>query len=216
MARSPLNEEQAYYALTQKAFGLLAPAYELMTLPLTRVREQVVDFAEARRGLLVLDVATGTGQQALAFAKRGCRVVGVDLTDAMLAIARRHNKHGLVEFEQGDATHLRFEDSSFDITCISYALHDMPPTIRESVLSEMVRVTRNNGKIIIVDYAVPRAPIARTLLQGITSLYEGRYYREFLAADLPLVVTRSGIEILDERPVLLGAGRIVRGQKRRP
>src|SRR5512138_3884609 len=107
MARSALSEEQAYYSLTRRAFGLLAPVYELMTLPLTNVREQVVDFAGARPGALVLDVATGTGQQAFAFARRGCRVVGLDLTDAMLAIARRHNKEGLVDFEQGDATRLR-------------------------------------------------------------------------------------------------------------
>jgi len=213
VTHSPLNDEQAYYALTHRAFRVLAPVYELMTLPLTRVREQVADFAEAAPGLLVLDVATGTGQQAFAFARRGCRVRGVDLTDAMLAIARSHNQDGRVDFEQGDATHLRFSDGSFDITCISYALHDMPPTIRERVLREMARVTRGNGRIIIVDYALPRAPVTRALLQGITALYEGRYYSEFIGTDLRPVAMSAGIEIAGEQPVLWGAGRILRGRK---
>ncbi len=208
-----MSEEHAYYSLTLRAFGLLAPVYELMTLPLIGVRQRVADFAQAGPGQLVLDVATGTGQQAFAFARRGCRVVGVDLTNAMLAVARRHNDEGLVDFEQGDATRLRFADGTFDITCISYALHDMPPGIREKVLGEMARVTRNGGRIIIVDYALPASPVARALLQGLTSLYESGYYREFVAADLRAIVTRSGIEILDELPILFGAGRIVRGHK---
>lgn len=126
-----MQETQAYYALTRKAFDILAPFYDLMTLPLVKVREQVVDIADTGASSTVLDVATGTGQQALAFARRGYDVTGVDLTESMLGIARKHNKNGLVKFEAADATHLRFKPKSFDLTCVSFALHDMPLVIRK-------------------------------------------------------------------------------------
>ena len=133
-----MAEEKEYYELTKKAFDFLAPFYNIMTLPLVRVRNQVVDIAKAGKGSTVLDAATGTGQQAFAFAKRGYDVIGVDLTESMLKIARKNNWGGFVKFETADAAHLRFEEDSFDVSCISFALHDMPPNVREKVLQEMV------------------------------------------------------------------------------
>jgi ubiquinone/menaquinone biosynthesis C-methylase UbiE len=76
-----MSDEKEYYTLTKKAFDILAPFYNLMTLPLIRVRERVVDFANTGKGATILDVATGTGQQAFVFAKRGYVVTGVDLTE---------------------------------------------------------------------------------------------------------------------------------------
>jgi demethylmenaquinone methyltransferase/2-methoxy-6-polyprenyl-1,4-benzoquinol methylase len=208
-----VDEEKAYYALTQKAFDFLAPFYNLMTLPLVRVREQVVDFTRAGKGAKILDVATGTGQQAFAFAKRGYDVAGVDLTEAMLAIARKNNPNGLVKLEAGDATHLRFEDNSFDVSCVSFALHDMPLAIREKVLGEMARVTKPCGSIVIVDYALPRNKLGRFLIYRLITLYEGEYYKKFIVFDLEELTRKLGIEIVEECGVLLGAGRILKGKK---
>jgi len=206
-------EEKEYYSLTKKAFDILAPFYNLMTLPLVRVREQVVDFANAGKGSKILDVATGTGQQALAFAKRGYDVIGVDLTESMLQIARKHNKAGLVKFEAADATHLRFDDNSFDVTCVSFALHDMPLPIREKVLQEMLRVTKRDGAIMIVDYALPHNKIGRCLVYRLVTLYEGEYYKKFIASDLETLLWKTGIEIKEKFSVLLGAGRVLKGVK---
>ena len=206
-------EEKEYYALTKKVFDLLAPFYNIMTLPLVRVRNQVVDFAGAGKGSTILDVATGTGQQAFAFAKRGYDVTGVDLTESMLEIARKNNKAGFVKFEIADATHLRFEENSFDVSCISFALHDMPPNIREKVLREMVRVTKPNGIIVIVEYDLPRNKISRTLIYRLISLYEGEYYRQFIASDLDSLLRKTGINVKEKGSVLLGAGRILKGIK---
>lgn len=126
-------EQSKYYALTKKAFDFLAPFYNLMTLPLIDVRNHVVAVAGLGKACKILDVATGTGQQAFAFAKSGHEVTGVDLTESMLGIARKHNRHGIVKFDLGDATHLQFEENAFDASCISFALHDMPLNIRASV-----------------------------------------------------------------------------------
>ena len=206
-------EEKEYYALTKKVFDLLAPFYNIMTLPLVRVRNQVVDFAGAGKDSTILDVATGTGQQAFAFAKRGHNVIGVDLTDSMLEIARKNNKAGFVKFEIADATDLRFEENSFDVSCISFALHDMPPNIREKVLREMVRVTKPNGIIVIVEYDLPRNKISRTLIYRLISLYEGEYYKQFIASDLDSLLRETGVEVMERVSVLFGAGRILKGTK---
>lgn len=208
-----MNEELTYYTLTKKAFDILAPFYNLMTLPLIKVRDQVVDFSGASKDFTILDVATGTGQQAFAFAKHGCDVTGVDLTESMLAVAQKNNKNNSVKLEIGDATHLRFEDNRFDVTCISFALHDMPLTIREKVLREMVRVTKPNSSIVIVDYALPRDGLGRFLIYRLITLYEGEFYKKFIVSDLEALAKSVRIEIIEQRSILLGAGRILRGKK---
>ncbi|MBU4225649.1 MAG: methyltransferase domain-containing protein [Chloroflexi bacterium] len=208
-----MNEEKEYYALTKKVFDILAPFYDVVTLPIARVRDKVVDFTNASKGSTILDVATGTGQQALAFAKRGYDVIAIDLTESMLEVARKNNKDGLVKFEAADATHLRFAENSFDVSCVSFALHDMPLTIRERVLKEMVRVTKTDGAIVIVDYALPHNKIGRALVYRLVSLYEGEYYKKFIASDLEALFRKTGIEIKEELSVLLGTGRILKGIK---
>lgn len=207
-------EETEYYTLTKKAFDFLAPFYNILTLPLVRVRNQVVDLVNAGKGSTVLDVATGTGQQAFAFAKHGYDVIGVDLTESMLGIGRKHNKGGLVKFEAADATHLRFEENSFDVSCISFALHDMPPSIREKVLQEMVRVTKSGGVIVIVDYDLPRNKIGRALIYRLISLYEGEYYKQFIVSDLNSLLRKTSVEVIERLSVLFGAVRILKGIKK--
>jgi demethylmenaquinone methyltransferase/2-methoxy-6-polyprenyl-1,4-benzoquinol methylase len=159
----------------------------------------------------VLDVATGTGQQALAFAKLGCDVTGVDLTESMLEIARKNNKAGRVKFEAADATHLRFDENRFDVSCISFALHDMPPKIREKVLQEMARVTKPNGIIIVVDYDLPPNKISRALMYRLVTLYEAEYYKQFIVSDLDSLLKKAGVEVIETVSILFGAGRILKG-----
>jgi len=208
-----MSEEKEYYALTKSAFDILAPIYNILTLPLSHVRNKVVAIANVDKGSKVLDVATGTGQQAFAFAKCGYDVTGVDLTESMLAIARKHNKDGFVKFEVGDATHLRFENNAFDISCISFALHDMPLNIREKVLREMVRVTKPKGVIMIVEYDLPHNKISNKLIYRFITLYESEYYKQFISSDLNVMLDKTGIEVVERVPILFGAGRIWKGIK---
>jgi len=120
------------------------------------VRNRIVNLSGAKPGDKVLDVATGTGKQAFAFAKSGCDVIGIDITEGMLRVARKHNTYKNLSFRQADATSLPFQDNTFDITSIAFALHEMPSVVREKALLEMVRVTMPDGVIIIsiTDYRV--------------------------------------------------------------
>ena len=205
------DEEKEYYSLVKRAFEALAPFYDIVTKPIASVRNRVVEFANAGKGSKILDVATGTGKQAFAFARNGYEVIGVDLSEAMLKVAQRNNKYRNAKFEVADATHLRFNDDSFDVSCISLALHDMPQTIREKILKEMVRVTKPSGLIMVVDYGLPENRIRRFFIYHLIRLYEGKYYLEFIKLNLRAFLGKSGVKIIGELPVLLGAGRILKG-----
>lgn len=202
--------DEEYYSYIKKWFGRWAPVYDIIAIFLSGVRNKVVNLVDAGNSLRILDVATGTGEQALAFAKKSRDVVGIDLSEDMLEVANKKNRYENVKFKLADATNLPFEDRHFDVSCISFALHDMPSSIRENVLKEMVRVTKPEGIIVIADYALPKNNIGRFLIYHFVKSYESRYYPEFIKSDLEAFLRKSEIEIEKEVPVLLGAGRILK------
>jgi len=100
----------------------------------------------------VLDIATGPGYIAEAFARAAREVIGVDLTAAMLAIGEERTKqNGLsnVSFRIGDAQNLPFERENFDVVVCRLALHHMQEPGR--VLGEMTRVCRAGGTVLVED-----------------------------------------------------------------
>lgn len=102
----------------------------------------------------VLDVACGPGIVACAFAERAGRVTGIDLTPAMIdQAAKMQQEKGLfnLEWNIGDVTKLPYSDASFDIVVSRYAFHHF--TEPKEVFSEMVRVCKNGGYILIADVA---------------------------------------------------------------
>jgi ubiquinone/menaquinone biosynthesis C-methylase UbiE len=122
----------------------------------------------------VLDIGTGTGMLAGAFAARGAVVTGVDISPGMLGRARR--KYGSrVNFIQAPA-HAPgdFEDNSFDVVTAGFVLHEMPADYRLRVLKEMKRLS--GGFVVVLDYVPNWNPVV-SLVERI----EGSFYREFLA-----------------------------------
>jgi demethylmenaquinone methyltransferase/2-methoxy-6-polyprenyl-1,4-benzoquinol methylase len=190
-----------------------APIYNIASMPLAGVRKKAANMVKERDGAKVLDVATGTGKQAFAFARKGYQVTGIDLSEEMLAIARRKNKYRNLKLESGDATNLPYASNHFDVTCISYALHDMPGSFREKVLAEMFRVTRPGGTIMVIDYVLPRWTIIRKIAYAFINSFESKYYPDFIKNDLPALMEKAGIRIEEERGVLWGTGRIYKGTK---
>ena len=161
----------------------------------------------------MLDVATGTGQQAFAFAEKAGEVVGVDLSEAMLRVARRRNRFTNVSFQQADAAELPFEDGSFDASCVSFALHEMPSSVRERVVREMARVTRPGGSITIVDYGLPLGRITSALAYHVVKLYEHAHYAGFVKSDWRGLLEGAGVGITEDRPALRGFARILIGRR---
>jgi ubiquinone/menaquinone biosynthesis C-methylase UbiE len=206
-----MDEISEYYRVVKSAFEKLAPYYDLVAAPIARLREQAAALLPQNSRLRILDVATGTGAQALAFSRRGHSVIGVDLSEAMLAVARKHTLDSRLTFQLADATALPFADAQFDVCCISFALHDMPLAIRGRVLDEMVRVTMPDGTIMVIDYSLPKNGLGKYLIYRLISLYEGEYYRQFIRTDLPALLNEAGITVNTEQPAMLGAARILIG-----
>lgn len=126
-------------------YDRIAGVYDDHRIPLsTRLAEALVREAAIAEGAWVLDVGTGTGNVALAAARFGGargRVVGVDLSSAMLTQARRKAGHLPVKFQQMDAEALQFGDATFDVV-LSGLLPDIVPAMRE-----MHRVLRPSGRV---------------------------------------------------------------------
>jgi SAM-dependent methyltransferase len=107
----------------------------------------------------VLDIATGPGYIAQAFASAAREVVGVDLTDAMLAIGKERTKErGItnVSFRAADAQNLPFENAAFDVVVCRLALHHLMEPLQ--VLREMARVCRAGGKVLVEDIYASEHP----------------------------------------------------------
>jgi ubiquinone/menaquinone biosynthesis C-methylase UbiE len=200
-----------YHEYLREWFDRLAHNYDRLEFLLGRVRPVVVELTAPDNGSRVLDAATGTGNQALAFAEKGCEVAGIDLSHKMIEVAQSKNLYNNAGFQVGDAAALPFEDDSFDISVITFALHDMPRPMREMVLEEMARVTVPGGSIIIADYELPGGLIHRLFVRYVVPRYENRYVPEYFHYDLEGSMEAKGIEIVERRSVLMGVGKVLKG-----
>ena len=117
------------------------------------VAERLVDAADLHAGWNVLDVATGSGNAAIAAARLGCVAVGVDYVPSLLDRARvRAAAEGLeVELVEGDAEALPFDDASFDAVTSVFGVMFAPD--HERAAAELLRVTRSGGTIALASWA---------------------------------------------------------------
>lgn len=158
-----------------RMFGAIAEHYDVMNRVMTlgqdgRWRRQAADVAQLRPGELALDVGAGTGDLTFELARRvrpGGHVVGIDLTEQMLELARRKARfRGLpVTFQWGDAVHLSSQDSTFHAVACSFGLRNMED--REAALREMTRVVRSGRRVVILELTPPRNALARQYMDDV-------------------------------------------------
>jgi ubiquinone/menaquinone biosynthesis C-methylase UbiE len=133
--------------------------YETLVDPLLRdIRKYIPEFSGMRAGDKVVDVCCGTGAQVLEYGRRGIVATGIDISPSMLKIATRNirrQKAVNVSFQLADATSLPFLDGYFDYASISLGLHDKEKPIRYQIISEMKRVIKQDGALILIDFQVP-------------------------------------------------------------
>jgi demethylmenaquinone methyltransferase / 2-methoxy-6-polyprenyl-1,4-benzoquinol methylase len=155
--RGRLSEPQV-----RAMFDRIARVYDLMNSVMTagmhhRWRERAVDLAEVGPGDRALDVATGTGDLAIALARRvGLQgeVIGSDFSEQMLELARR--KSDAVRFEWGNALELGYEDNAFDAVTVGFGARNFSDL--QAGLAEMARVTRPGGRVVVLEITTPRRP----------------------------------------------------------
>lgn len=114
--------------------------------PVSRQTVQpLLDAANVRSAMRVLDVCTGPGMLVEAAVERGAQAVGLDFSAAAVELARGQVSAG--EFHQGDAQHLPFPDDSFDAVVCAYGIIHVP--VPEMALREMFRVVRPAGRVAV-------------------------------------------------------------------
>lgn len=167
----PYNEEQNKKEQVEEMFDNIAPSYDrlnhIMSFNLDRIwRRRVMRIVRRSKALKVMDVATGTGDLAIAIAKRMDRIqiLGVDLSEEMLAVARKKvAKQGLDErimLVKGDAENLDMvEDGSIDAVTVAFGVRNFENL--ERGLAELHRALRDGGKLVVLELSVPRNKIIR-------------------------------------------------------
>ncbi len=144
-------------------FAAIARRYDLIndlqSFGLHRLwKRRVANLARIRGGDRALDLCCGTGDIALALARRDATTTGLDFSKQMLEVAKgRGEKAGAgsrkPQFIQGDAQQIPFPDQTFDVVTVGYGLRNL--TSWERGLEEMVRVAKPGARLIVLDFGKP-------------------------------------------------------------
>jgi len=160
--------------------------------------EQVENFVVPGGEERALDVGTGAGALAFALAPIVREVVGVDRVPELLALAReRAAAFDNVTFVEGDATALPFEDFSFDLTGTLRALHHIARP--EIVLSELARVTRLGGRVLVVDQLGPVDPLEALELDRFERARDPSHTRLLPETDLRTLFETNRLVLVREK-----------------
>jgi len=142
-------------------------------------------------GSRILDFGCGTGWTSIMLAQTGAEVVGVDISDSALKIAKENAQRiplpasGAISFQNYDGTHLPFEDESFDLAIIFEAFHHLPN--QKTILSELHRVLWKHGRLGFAEPGVGHADVEISNKEAEHGILEQdldveQFYRSALAA----------------------------------
>ncbi len=164
-------------ARVRKMFGSIARRYDVANHLLScgidfYWRRRAAEIVAGWRPHRIADLATGTGDLALALQKKlpDAEIVGVDFLPEMLDLAQRKGVHQVV---LADAMNLPFGDASFDCVTIAFGLRNLENW--GAALTEISRALRTSGRLLVLEFSLPTTPILRAI------------YRFYLHRCLPLL-----------------------------
>jgi demethylmenaquinone methyltransferase/2-methoxy-6-polyprenyl-1,4-benzoquinol methylase len=140
-------------------FDRIAGVYDVMNSVMTagmhhRWRRRAADLADVAPGDEALDVATGTGDLAVELASRGARVIASDFSEEMLARARAKDPD--IRWEWANAQDLPYESDRFAAATVGFGARNFSDLALG--ISEMTRVVRPGGKVVILEITTPQKP----------------------------------------------------------
>ena len=176
MSRAYLNKEPHEVAAM---FDAVAKKYDItndvLSLGQTRTwRKAVVAAVAPTVGEEILDLAAGTGTSTQPFYEAGANPTACDFSAGMIEVGRSQFPH--LTFVQGDAMNLPFADETFDAVTISFGLRNVQDP--KKALSEMARVTKPGGRLVVCEFSHPTWSPFRTI------------YMEYLMKALPAVANK--------------------------
>lgn len=168
----PYDSDKTKKEEVREMFDRIAPTYDTLNHTLSMQidklwRRRVVRLVRRMAPRRILDLATGTGDLAIALARgiRAAHVRGVDLSPQMLEEARRKvAARGLddrVVLDVGDAEAIEAADASVDVVTVAFGVRNFGDL--EQGLREIVRVLRPGGRAVILEFSTPRNPLVRRL-----------------------------------------------------
>lgn len=146
-------------------FNNIAPRYDFLNHFLSagidyKWRKKAIKIIGQKQPKTILDVATGTGDLAIAALKiHPEKIIGVDIAEDMLAVGKNKLKEKdpdhIISLEKGDSENLSFEDNSFDTVMVAFGVRNFENL--EKGLSEMYRVLNKNGLVMILEFSKPKS-----------------------------------------------------------
>lgn len=167
----PYNQEQTKKEQVEEMFDNIAPTYDrlnhIMSLNIDRIwRRRVMRIIRRAKPQRIMDVATGTGDLAIAMARKvsEAHILGVDLSEEMLSEARKKIKRLELEkritLEKGDAENLTMVASeSVDAATVAFGVRNFENI--ERGLSEIYRTLRPGGKLVVLEFSMPKNRLVR-------------------------------------------------------
>jgi ubiquinone/menaquinone biosynthesis C-methylase UbiE len=163
-------------------------------------------------GMNVLDVGCGTGSHLELYQRYKCSLYGIDMSPSMLDVARQRLGDS-AQLDFGDASQMPYDDDHFDLVLTMLTLHEMAPPARLSVLNEIKRVLKKDGRLLLIDYHPgPYQPIQGWVAKVIIFFAEVaagrehyRNYRQFMASKgLANLISLNGLKV--EKESILAGG----------
>jgi ubiquinone/menaquinone biosynthesis C-methylase UbiE len=186
------------------SYGGIAGWYDVLVEPLVAsLRRAALAMHPPRPAMRVLDAGCGTGAHLALYRAAGCASFGIDLSHAMLSVAR--NTLGRpARLCRADASRMPFPARVFDLVLFAMALHELAAPVRDAALEEARRVLRADGRILVLDYHAGPAsfPLGWAYLAGILCVERAagadhfRHRGEYIAAGgLPGLARRHRLAV---------------------
>ena len=169
---NPYNQNESKTEQVEEMFDSIAPAYDFMNTAMTfglhrYWRDCALKMLDRLPHDSILDVATGTGDVAFRLYERfsPSRLVGIDLSNGMLDIARRklasmdQKARDTISFKQDNCLQLSMDDKQFDVVTVAYGVRNFERLAQG--YTEMLRVLRPGGTLCVIELSVPRNPLIR-------------------------------------------------------
>jgi len=224
-------------------FDNIAPTYDLLNhlLSLGRDfywRKRAVQELKGLEGW-ILDIATGTGDVAVEMIYQGDhrrKVSGLDFSEPMIKKAKQKvSQKGLsqaITLSLGDALSLPFRDNTFSASLIAFGLRNIVQ--KERALSEMVRVIKTGGKVVVLEFTFPKKGLMRRIypiyfqrvlprVGGLISGDRGAYaylpesvFHFASVENYEVLLRKAGLERVRSRSLTGGVASLISGEKKRP